>query len=161
MAQKSLSCSAARELRKLVDPGHPELSDSRQCALLGLPRSTLYYRPNPVRKSTLRIMARSIPFIWKTHAAVAVGWWAIWPEMGSRSAVPGCETSCGVWVYGRSTRNPPPRFQGIHPNVSPAWWISASSRLWIRCGPRTSPTSRCRKAFSIWLRSWTCSPDTC
>jgi putative transposase len=26
--------------------------------LLGLPRSTLYYRPTPVRKSTLRIMAR-------------------------------------------------------------------------------------------------------
>ncbi|MFZ9974991.1 MAG: IS3 family transposase [Vulcanococcus sp.] len=31
---------------------------SRQCALLGLPRSTLYYRPAPVRQSTLRIMAR-------------------------------------------------------------------------------------------------------
>jgi len=26
--------------------------------LLGLPRSTLYYRPVPVRQSTLRIMAR-------------------------------------------------------------------------------------------------------
>ena len=34
------------------------LSVSRQCALLGLPRSTLYYRPTPVRVSTLRIMAR-------------------------------------------------------------------------------------------------------
>jgi putative transposase len=58
VAQKSLSCSDARELRKLVDHGHPELSVSRQCALLGLPRSTLYYRPTPVRASTLRIMAR-------------------------------------------------------------------------------------------------------
>ena len=59
MAQKkSLSCSDARELRKLVDHDHPELSISRQCALLGLPRSTLYYRPMPVRESTLRIMAR-------------------------------------------------------------------------------------------------------
>ena len=48
----------ARELRKLVDPDHPELSISRQCALLGLPRSTHYYRPTPVRESTLRIMAR-------------------------------------------------------------------------------------------------------
>jgi putative transposase len=26
--------------------------------MLGLPRSTLYYRPIPVRESTLRIMAR-------------------------------------------------------------------------------------------------------
>jgi len=56
--KKNLSCSDARELRKLVDPGHPELSISRQCALLGLPRSTHDYRPTPVRESTLRIMAR-------------------------------------------------------------------------------------------------------
>ncbi|MFN9622272.1 MAG: IS3 family transposase, partial [Cyanobacteriota bacterium] len=37
---------------------HPELSISRQCELLALPRSTLYYRPIPLRESTLRIMAR-------------------------------------------------------------------------------------------------------
>ena len=58
MAKKSLGCSDARDLRRLVDHDHPELSISRQCALLGLPRSTLYYRPTPVRESTLRIMAR-------------------------------------------------------------------------------------------------------
>jgi len=57
-SKKSLSCSDAHELRKLVDHDHPELSVSRQCALLGLPRSTLYYRPTPIRDSTLRIMAR-------------------------------------------------------------------------------------------------------
>jgi putative transposase len=56
--KKSLSYSDARELRKLVDHDHSELRVSRQCALLGLPRSTLYYRPMPVRESTLRIMAR-------------------------------------------------------------------------------------------------------
>ena len=57
-SKKSLSCSDARELRKLVDHDHPDLSVSRQCVLLGLARSTLYYRPIPVRESTLRIMAR-------------------------------------------------------------------------------------------------------
>jgi putative transposase len=57
-SKKSLSCSDAHELRRLVDHDHPELSVSRQCALLGLPRSTLYYRPTPVRESSLRIMAR-------------------------------------------------------------------------------------------------------
>ena len=56
--KKSLSCSEARELRKLVDHDHPDLSISRQCALLGLPRFTLYYRPTPVAESTLRIKAR-------------------------------------------------------------------------------------------------------
>ncbi len=61
MAQQRLCCSDARELRKLVDYDHPELSFSRQCVLLGLAGSTLYYRPKPVRESTLRIMARIDP----------------------------------------------------------------------------------------------------
>jgi transposase-like protein len=69
--KKNLSCSDARELRKLVDHAHAELSVSRQCALLGLPRSTLYYRPTPVQDSTLRIMA-SCPRSWN-HAASAFG----------------------------------------------------------------------------------------
>jgi putative transposase len=55
--KKNLSCSDARELRQLVDHDHPDLSVSGQCALLGLPRSTLYYQPTPVHQSTLRIMA--------------------------------------------------------------------------------------------------------
>jgi putative transposase len=38
--KKDLSCSDGRGLRKLVNPDHPELSISRQCAVLGLPRST-------------------------------------------------------------------------------------------------------------------------
>jgi putative transposase len=58
VVQKSLSCSNVRELRKQVDHDHPELSISRQYPLLGLPRSTLYYRPTPVPASTLRVMAR-------------------------------------------------------------------------------------------------------
>jgi len=49
----SLSCLDARELCKLVDHDHPELSVSRQCALLALLRFTLFYRPTPVRDSTL------------------------------------------------------------------------------------------------------------
>ncbi len=42
----------------MVDHDHPERSNSRQCALLGLPRSTLYYQPVSVRESTQQIMAR-------------------------------------------------------------------------------------------------------
>jgi putative transposase len=56
--KKSLSGCGSHELRQLVDHDHPELSITRQCELLGLPRSTLYYKPVPVRESTLRIMAR-------------------------------------------------------------------------------------------------------
>lgn len=56
--KKNLSSCDARELRKLVDSNHPELSVSRQCELLGLSRSTHYYRPTLVRESTLGVMAR-------------------------------------------------------------------------------------------------------
>jgi putative transposase len=56
--KKNRSCSDAHDLRKLDDHAHPELSVSCQCKPLGLPGSALYYRPMPVRESTLRIMAR-------------------------------------------------------------------------------------------------------
>lgn len=55
---KKFSCSDALELRKLVELDHPELSISRQCALLDLPRSSCYYLATPVLESTLRIMAK-------------------------------------------------------------------------------------------------------
>ena len=99
--------------------------------------------------------------IWKTRAVAAAGWWTTWPEKGSRSVVIESETSCGAWVYGRFTRSPAPRFPGIHPSAFLAWWMSARSRLWIRSGPPTSPTSRCRRGSSTWWRSWICSPGTC
>jgi hypothetical protein len=67
VAQKNLSWSEARELRKLFDHDHPELSISRQCVLLGLPRSTLYYRPLLVRQSTLRIIARISGLYMRDH----------------------------------------------------------------------------------------------
>ena len=36
--------------RKMVDRDHPSLSLTRQCALLGVIRSGLYYRPGEPRK---------------------------------------------------------------------------------------------------------------
>ena len=56
--KKNLSWSEAHERRKLVDPDHGQLTISRQCQLLGLARSTHYYKPVAVRDSTLAIMAR-------------------------------------------------------------------------------------------------------
>jgi putative transposase len=40
----------------LIEAGHPELSVRRQCELLGLPRSTLYYHPAPETADNLRLM---------------------------------------------------------------------------------------------------------
>jgi len=93
--KKSLSCSDARELRKLVDHDHPELSVSRQCALLRSdPRSITGprrsgHRPcGSWRGSTLST--------WMIPAAAAAEWWTTWPETGSRSGATGCEP--GWWA---------------------------------------------------------------
>jgi putative transposase len=45
-------------LRPLVESDHPELSVRRQCELLGLSRSSLYYEPVPETPDNLRLMRR-------------------------------------------------------------------------------------------------------
>jgi hypothetical protein len=41
----------------MVDREHQELSLVRQCALLGISRSSLYYQPAPVGEEDLELMA--------------------------------------------------------------------------------------------------------
>jgi putative transposase len=52
---KKKSDRSPDELRPLVEPGHPELSVRRQCALLGLSRSSLYYEPAGETAENLRL----------------------------------------------------------------------------------------------------------
>jgi hypothetical protein len=54
----SLRSCDAHELFKLIEHNHPELSVSRQCARVGLARSTFSYQPTLLRELTLRIIAR-------------------------------------------------------------------------------------------------------
>ncbi len=42
--------------KKIVQPDHPNLSLSAQCRILKISRSSLYYRPVPVRDGTLALM---------------------------------------------------------------------------------------------------------
>jgi putative transposase len=42
--------------RELIEPDHPQLSVARQCDLLGLPRSTYYYRAHGESAENLRLM---------------------------------------------------------------------------------------------------------
>ncbi len=47
----------SRERRRgMVEPEHPKLSLSRQCALLGISRSSVYYRARRVDESDLKLM---------------------------------------------------------------------------------------------------------
>jgi putative transposase len=40
----------------MIEPAHPQLSVTRQCELLGLPRSSCYYQPRPVSPEQLELM---------------------------------------------------------------------------------------------------------
>ena len=42
--------------RKMVDREHPKLPPVRQCALLGVSRSSLYYRPKGASEEDLSLM---------------------------------------------------------------------------------------------------------
>ena len=49
---------SVEEKKRLIEPGHEKLSVRRQCELLDLHRSSLYYEPVGVSEETLRIMHR-------------------------------------------------------------------------------------------------------
>lgn len=48
--------ASAETRRRLIDPDHESLSIRRQCELLGLPRSTLYYEPATETTENLHLM---------------------------------------------------------------------------------------------------------
>src|SRR3954469_10693863 len=50
--------SSCEHKRSLIEPGHPALSVRRQCELLGLSRSSLYYKPGGEAAEDLRLMRR-------------------------------------------------------------------------------------------------------
>src|SRR5712692_9908501 len=53
---KKKSACSIEELRPLVERGHPEISVRRQCELLGVNRSGLYYEPVGESEQNLRLM---------------------------------------------------------------------------------------------------------
>ena len=54
-SKKNLVYSASRK-RELIDWHHPKISIARQCRLLGVSRSSLYYQPVPVSAENLVLM---------------------------------------------------------------------------------------------------------
>jgi len=47
-----------QDLSVLIEPSHPQISITRQCALVGLPRSSFYYQPVPLTDATLQLMRK-------------------------------------------------------------------------------------------------------
>ena len=55
--------------RKMVDRRHPSLSIVRQCALVSVSRSSLYYRPQGAFEEKLSLMGRWTGSTWRPPSA--------------------------------------------------------------------------------------------
>ena len=62
LSRKSRAMSRRRRLA-MVNRGHPRLSVVKQCRLLQLSRSAVYYRPTPTNPADLDLMARDGPAV--------------------------------------------------------------------------------------------------
>jgi putative transposase len=47
---------STKEKKQIIEPERNELSISRQCQLLGLNRSSFYYKPQPIKLEDLELM---------------------------------------------------------------------------------------------------------
>ena len=101
--------------RPLIEAGHSALSVRRQCELLGLNRSSLYYEPVGETPEDLRLMRlideqyTACPFygsrkmtVWLTQQGEVVNRKRVQRLM----RVSGCNGSCGSWASRPSTPNP-------------------------------------------------------
>lgn len=62
---------------------HPDLSVRRQCSLLSLARSSLYYQPRGKSAENLAFMASSTASSWKPHGTDHGRWPAACKEKGT------------------------------------------------------------------------------
>ena len=137
------------------------LSVSRQCTLLGIARSSFYYRPRPESAEELDLLKRldriftDDPVYGSRRLQVAL----------SREGVPvgrrrirRLMRKLGLWAV-RPKRNTSKR----HPahKVYPYLLRGTTSTSRTKCGQLTSRTYRCGKGLCTWSRSSTGQPDEC
>ena len=97
--------------REMVDREHPALSTLRQCALMGISRSSVYYRPRAPSQKDLALMKQ----IDQQYLAT--------PFYGSRRMK--------VWLDRQGHRVNRKRIQRLM-RAMPAWWVRRHSG-WMRC----------------------------
>ena len=137
------------------------LSVSRQCARLGIARSSLYYRPQPEAAEELEVLKR-LDRIFTSH-----------PVYGSRRLqatllregisigrrrVRRLMRKLGLWAI-RPKRNTSKRAPGhkVYPYLLRGKTIDRANQVWAA----DIPTYRCGRDFCTWSRSSTGRPDEC
>ena len=147
--------------REMVDREHPSLSIVRQCALLGMSRSSIYYRPRAALQEDLSLMGDERPAVpgytllrVEAHEDLAG---ARGPAGESEAGAAtdahhgGCEPSTGV---------PPPVGRRRSTGSIPICWKISELPGPTRRGPPTSPTCPWPVDSSTWWPSWTGTTGT-
>ena len=146
--------------RGMVDRGHLLLSTARQCALLGVARSSLYYRPREASGENLALMQAmdrqylDTPFYGSRRMKV---WLAREGRYVSRKRVQRLMRIMGLRAIYRS-----PRTTGLRWSTGsiPICWKRSELPGPTRRGPPTSPTCPWPGDSSTWWPSWTGTAGT-
>lgn len=147
-------------MRKWVDHDQPARSVNRQWAVLELTESPLYYRPQPARKSTLRIMAG----IDALYLEDPCGGSRRMVDDLAREGIPigpdGIQSLMHRMGLGAIYRKPPTPVggdpSGHFPYLVDIKTFTAVDQIWAT----DNTCTHCRKAFSSCRRSCITSPRT-
>lgn len=134
----------------MIEPGHPELSVRRQCELIGLNRSTLYYQLAGESAYNLELMRLIDRQYTKTP-------FYGWPRMTAYLQREGHEINPKrvrrlMSLMGLQAIYPKPRtsLPAAGHKHYPYLLRGLRSRAHVRSGARTSPTFRCAAGSCTW-----------
>jgi hypothetical protein len=78
----------------MIDPDHKKLSLSRQCQMVNISRSSVYYKPRPISAENLKYMRLIDEQYLNRPFAAAAGCGIICAAWAIRSIASGCSDSC-------------------------------------------------------------------
>ena len=139
--------------REMVDREHPSLSLVRQCALLGVSRSSVYYRPRAASQEDLSLMGEidrqylETPFYGSRRMKAWLEWRGV---RVSRKRVQRLMRAMGAAGHLPAPQRQP-KIAGA-PGLSPTCRGMSGSPGPTRFGPRTSPTCPWPGDSSTWWR---------
>ena len=148
--------------RAMIDREEPKLSLVRQCALLGISRSSLYYLPTEAGAEDMELMALIDQQYLKTPfygSRRMTAWLRNHGHQVNRKRVRRLMQLIGLEAIYRRPNTSKPNTQGIRSiRTCSGGWRSTGS---TRCGPPTSPTYPWLGVSSTWWPSWTGTAATC
>ena len=148
------------ERRDMIDRGHRELSVARQCEMLDISRSSVYYSPVQADEYELELMGLIdkqyllTPFYGSRKMAA---WLRGQGHQVNRKGVQRLMRRMGIEaIYRRPKTSTRASENKVHPYLLRGLQIDRANR----CGQQTSPTSRWSVGSCTWCASWTGTAGT-